>query len=93
MRGALKIRIFSYAKRLGDDSPNVAERPTRDGRFTSERTLSGHSTRAAMLKPQSVATTSGFTIFTRCIVAIRLVLHCTIIAKADASAKATSGRW
>jgi hypothetical protein len=27
IRGALKIRIFSYAKRLGDDSPNVAERP------------------------------------------------------------------
>lgn len=29
-RGALKIRIFSYAKRLGDDSPNVAERPVWD---------------------------------------------------------------
>jgi hypothetical protein len=26
-RGALKIRIFSYARRLGADSPNVATLP------------------------------------------------------------------
>ena len=39
------------------------------------------------LESQSVATTSGSTIFARGIVVIRLVPHCTIIATTDASAK------
>jgi hypothetical protein len=45
------------------------------------------------LKRQSVATAFSCAFFERRIVASRLVPHCTIIAKTEASAKATSGRW